>query len=159
MWAGMPDPCGNQEKLQDSDPVAGQVLAVAEQWKVKVSEWLDPKEKETDRVKEIIRRGQNGEFWLRAGEVASEANATGGEFKSALMAVAGAGPVVDPVRLGRWLRRYRDRPFGEYTFRTKEGRANANYFNLEVKPEWQVGAKQGRAKQPGAKPEVDDIEF
>lgn len=113
IWAGLPDPCGNQSKLRENDPDLGQFITLAELWKDKISE-----NKISGRAK--------------ASEIVKEAEQSGGEFKAALMTVAGKGPIVDSSRLGRYLRKYQDRPIGKFKFTCSEGRANSTLWRLRV---------------------------
>jgi hypothetical protein len=64
IWAGLPDPCGNQSKLRENDPDLGQFITLAELWKDKISE-----NKISGRAK--------------ASEIVKEAEQSGGEFKAA----------------------------------------------------------------------------
>jgi hypothetical protein len=48
------------------------------------------------------------------------------------MTVAGNGPIVDSSRLGRYLKKYQDRPIGKFKFTCSEGRAHSALWRLRV---------------------------
>jgi putative DNA primase/helicase len=136
IWAALPDPCGNQSKLRENDPDLGQFITLAEVWKDKISE-----NKISGRAK--------------ASEIVKEAEQSGGEFKAALMTVAGKGPIVDSSGLGRYLKKYQDRPIGKFKFTCSEGRAHSTLWRLRVQNDdgaWPKYPEDTDDPNPGSAP-------
>ena len=111
IWAGLPDPCGNADKLRDADPDKERFLNVAEQWDANF-----------------------GTDWKKVADVISEANLPANqnsELKVALMNVADVGRDVSANRLAAFLSRYADRPISGFKFASRQGRAGTKQWRLE----------------------------
>ncbi len=93
LWLGCADPAASMETVRDADPEQQALVAVMAQWDSALG---------CSRVtsKQIIAAA------ARPGAV------DGGEFREALLAVAGARGVIDSNRLGAWLRENKGRIAG-----------------------------------------------
>jgi putative DNA primase/helicase len=115
IWAGLPDPCANADKLRDADPELERFLNVAGQWEVSF-----------------------GSNWKKLAEVIAEANNQANnqkvELKLALMNVADAGRDVSANRLAAYLGRYADRPLAHFKFVNRKDRAGTKRWRLEKVP-------------------------
>jgi putative DNA primase/helicase len=109
IWAGLPDPWGNADKLRDSDPEKERFLAVAEQW---------------------IKHLGNAE--MRVADVINTVNSSpqNEELKMALMNIAGVGRDINANRLAAYLRRYTDRPMAGFKFVSRKGHAGTKVWRL-----------------------------
>jgi hypothetical protein len=118
VWAGLPDPCSNADKLRAADPDLERFVAVAEQWHVHF-----------------------GNNWKKVADVIAEANLPAhlsvnqnSELKLALMNVADVGRDVSANRLAAYLGRYADRPLAGFKFENRTARAGTKEWRLEKVP-------------------------
>ena len=87
VWAGLPDPCANADKLREADPELERFLNVAQQWEAHF-----------------------GNDWKNLADVIAEANRhESSELKLVLMNVADVGRDVSANRFAAFLARYVDR--------------------------------------------------
>jgi putative DNA primase/helicase len=113
IWAGLPDPCGNADKLRDADPDKERFLEVAEQWDAHF-----------------------GNAWMKVADVIAKANSPlqssqTDELRGALMNVAGAGRDISANRLAAFLSRYAGRPIAGFKFESRKGHAGTKLWRLE----------------------------
>jgi putative DNA primase/helicase len=114
IWAGLPDPCANADKLRDADPELERFVDIAVQWEKAF-----------------------GNSWKRLAVVISEANnqaSSNPDLKLALMNVADAGRDLSANRLAAFLGRYADRPLKGLKFVNRKGRAGTKLWRLEKVP-------------------------
>ncbi len=112
VWAGLPDPCANADKLRDADPERERFLDVAVQW---------DKHFAND--------------WKKLADVITEANKhDSSELKLVLMNVADAGRDVSANRLAAFLNRYADRFVAGFKFVNRAGHAGTKMWRLEKVP-------------------------
>jgi hypothetical protein len=126
IWLGRADPCDTVEELASDDPELAEIRAVYSEWWAHVGEWLpgvhgrvDPAHRsdcfvtvaeviKTATSKEVAGRDDNGNpIKNEAGEVIMRF--VHPQFREALLAVAGDGPIVNPKKLGQWLKARLDR--------------------------------------------------
>lgn len=86
IWLGMADPVATMAQVREADPRRLQLLAVMAHWN------------------EVI-----GDERVTVNEVIAAAVRSGGEFREALLAVAGERGAIDGRRLGRWLGAHKGR--------------------------------------------------
>jgi hypothetical protein len=135
IWLGRADPCDTVEELASDDPELAEIRAVYAEWWAHVGEWVmggpgraDPAHCEHCfvTVAEVIKTATSKEVAgyevtgcddkgnpirtlkkNEAGEVIMKF--VHPQFREALLAVAGNGPIVDPKKLGHWLKARLDR--------------------------------------------------
>ncbi|MCI0601178.1 MAG: hypothetical protein L0Y60_17020 [Beijerinckiaceae bacterium] len=108
IWAGLPDPCGNADKLRDADPEKERFLGVAEQW-----------------AKHF------GDDWTKVADVINKATSPLEELRTVLTTVAGAGRDISANRLGAFLSRYAGRPIAGFKFVSRKGHGGTKAWRLE----------------------------
>ena len=114
IWVGAGDPCGNFDKLRDTDPEAERFLELARQW---------------DRHFQAVPK--------KIANVITYTNDTSHnceELRLALMNVADAGRDINANRLGAYLARKADRPIGGFVFTSRRGRAGSKLWKLNHVP-------------------------
>jgi putative DNA primase/helicase len=112
VWAGLPDPCANADKIREADPELERFLSVAQQWD---------------------KHFRNE--WKKLADVIAEANKPEcSELKLALMNVADVGRDVSANRLASFLGRYADRQLAGFKFLNRKGHAGTRLWRLEKVP-------------------------
>jgi hypothetical protein len=157
IWLGKADPCETVEELASDDPELAEMRAVYSQWWAHVGEWtkgvpirMDPAHNSVlVTVAEVIKTATSKEvaeyevvtdekgFSIRtpkkneAGEVIMKF--VHPQFREALLAVAGNGAIVDPKKLGHWLKGRLDRIVRiEETRFTEDGKIREETWVLRI---------------------------
>jgi hypothetical protein len=151
IWLGRADPCDTVEDLASDDPELAEMRAIYSEWWAHVGEWMpgiwsgrkDPAHREnyfvtvaevikTATSKEVAGRDENGSPKKNeAGEVVMKF--VHPQFREALLAVAGDGPIVNPKKLGHWLKGRLDRIVRiEETRHTEDGKLREETWVLRI---------------------------
>jgi len=105
IWLGQADPVATMQAVRDGDPVLAAIRAV-------VAGWSEAIGQDEVTVKAAIAKANDTTEWTPRCDSVPEYP----EFRDALLAVAGIRDVVDPGRLGRWLRSKRNKVVAGHQF-------------------------------------------
>jgi hypothetical protein len=130
VWLGEADPIGTMEDLREGDPRLDELTAVLTEWNAVIGD-------RPMTVREIIdaaaRPGRQA-----AGLLSQRTDFAHADFREALLAVAGAGGVINGKSLGKWLAANAGRIVGG--LQIERGRLRSGFLRWTLRNEAKAGA-------------------